>query len=186
MKKVHKIALEESVSFRDVFRRNFSKFSSARNQITQWNRFKKNSSNHVLLSLRGGWFHDPLLTEIKHPYMRLIRKARLGVSELASHTHYMNASCNKICPHCHLNKLEDLDHYFLECPAYTQQRSEFLEKITPLLDELGLPNDRVSSFLGFPTGSASKRYFQCHRDTRRKLYLQTCHYMEASKRFQFV
>ena len=85
-----------------------------------------------------------------------------------------------------LNHFESLNHFFLECPAYSQQRAVFIEKISPILDELGLPNDKVSSFLGFPQGSASKRYFQSNRDTREKLYLQTCRFMEASQRFRFV
>ena len=186
MTRVQKIALEQELSFRVVFRRNFSRFSSAWNQTSQWDEFKNNSPNHILSSYRGGWFHDSLLTEISHPYMRLIRTVRLGVSELASHTHYMNLSQSSICPHFKLNHFESLNHFFFECPAYSQQRAVFIEKISPILDELGLPNDKVSSFLGFPQGSASKRYFQSNRDTREKLYLQTCRFMEASQRFRFV
>ena len=170
MTRVQKIALEQELSFRVVFRRNFSRFSSAWNQTSQWDEFKNNSPNHILL----------------YPYMRLIRKARLGVSELASHTHYMNLSQSRICPHFKLNHFESLNHFFFECPAYSQQMAVFIEKISPILDELGLPNDKVSSFLGFPQGSASKRYFQSNRDTREKLYLQTCRFMETSQRFRFV
>ena len=181
-----KIAEEEDVPFKMAFKSICSKLSCIINQKIQWEGFLSTSPNHILGTFRGGWYHDPLLTEIKDPYMRLIRKARLGVSELASQTHYLSQSKSRICSHCQSNSIEDLHHYFFECSAYDSQRASFLDSVRPLLYSLGLPQGKVAPILGFPQGPASKRYFQTHSVTRKQLYLETCKYMRSTQRFRFV
>ena len=123
---------------------------------------------------------------IKNPYMRLVRKARLEASELLSHTPYMSQSGSKICTHCQSNNTEDLHHFFFQCTAYNSQRVEFLERINPILRDLGLPLNDVSSVLGFPQGPASKHYFSSNKCLREQLYLETCRYMRLLQRFSYV
>ena len=118
--------------------------------------------------------------------MRLIRKARLGASELLGHTPYMSQSGSKICTHCQSQCTEDLHHYFFQCSAFNSQRTKFLERIDPILQDLGLPSHQVSSVLGFPQGPASKRYFSSNKDLREQLYLETCRYMRLTQRFSYV
>ena len=186
--KAQKKALKARVPFRSIVSRHrlVSQFLNGRNQILQWNDFTTTSPNHILATMRGGWYRDPLLTELKDPFMRLIRKARLGVSELASHTPYMSQSKDRTCFQCSSNAIESLHHFFFECDGFRQQRVDFLSAINPILDELALPRNKVASVLGFPTGTASKGYFKYHRELREKLYLETCKYMRLTQRFSFV
>ena len=169
-----------------LFKYFFSKVAHAVNNSTQWNDFETNFPNHILHSFRKGWYFDPLLTGIRDPYMRLIRKARLGVSELASHTHYMCQSKSKACTHCDSGSHETLHHFFFECSAYDSQRAKFLNTVRPILSELGLPFDQVWPLLGFPRGAASKRYFHTHKHLREQLYSETCDFMRKTSRFRFV
>ena len=175
----------QNVPFHKLFKRLFPKFIKAWNTQYQWKEFC-NSRKGTLSSFREGWYHDNLLYSIRDPYMRLIRKCRLGVSELACHSHYRDPSCSKICAQCNLGVSEDLQHYFFECPAFHTHRKIFLNRIKPLLDNLGLPQGEVAPVLGFPEGSASKRYFKTHMSDRKQLYLATCTYMRSTQRFQFV
>ena len=183
---IRKDCVEANVTFKAAFRKCFSMISNGVNQDTQLREFRRSSPNHILNTLRGGWYHDPLLIEIKNPYMRLVRKARLEASELLSHTPYMSQSGSKICTHCQSNNTEDLHHFFFQCTAYNSQRVEFLERINPILRDLGLPLNDVSSVLGFPQGPASKRYFSSNKCLREQLYLETCRYMRLSQRFSYV
>ena len=183
---IRKDCVETNVTFKAAFRKCFSMISNGVNQDTQLREFRRSSPNHTLNTLRGGWYHDPLLIEIKNPYMRLVRKARLEASELLSHTPYMSQSGSKICTHCQSNNTEDLHHFFFQCTAYNSQRVEFLERINPILRDLGLPLNDVSSVLGFPQGPASKRYFSSNKCLREQLYLETCRYMRLSQRFSYV
>ena len=127
----------------------------------------------LLSSFREGWYHDNLLYSIRDPYMRLIRKCRLGVSELACDSHHKNPSYSRICTQCNLGVPEDLQHYFFECPAFSTHRKDFLTRVRPLLASLGLPQGKVAPVLGFPKGSASKRYFKINRSVRQQLYLES-------------
>ena len=175
----------EGVPFEKAFTKLFPKFIKAWNTQFQWKEFC-NTRHGTLSKFREGWYHDPLLHEIRDPYMRLIRKCRLGVSELACHSHHRDPSCSKLCKHCTLNVPEDLRHYFFQCPAFSQHRMNFLTRIKPLLGRLGLSQGEVGPILGFPSGSASKRYFKTHRSDRRQLYLETCKFMRLTQRFRFV
>ena len=186
LNELRKLSIECNQPFKVGFRRNFSKISSAINQRTQLDDLRYFSPNHILNTLRGGWYHDPLLSEIKNPYMRLIRKARLGASELLGHTPYMSQSGSKICTHCQSQCTEDLHHYFFQCSAFDSQRTKFLERIDPILQDLGLPSHQVASVLGFPQGSASKLYFSSNKDLRKQFYLETCRYMRLTQRFSYV
>ena len=62
----------------------------------------------------------------------------------------------------------------------------FLERVKPILSDLGLAQGQVAPLLGFPQGSASKRYFKANKELRERLYLETCDYMSSTQRFQFV
>ena len=63
LNKSRKLCAEFNVSFKSAFRRNFSKISSAINQSTQLSDLRHSHPTHILNSLRGGWYHDPLLTD---------------------------------------------------------------------------------------------------------------------------
>ena len=61
----------------------------------QWDQFLQDSPNNILTQYRDSWYHDPLLHQLNDPFMRIIRKCRLGVSELRSHSWFHNQNRSK-------------------------------------------------------------------------------------------
>lgn len=145
----------------------------------------KASRRNPLTRFRESWYHDALLHEIQNPYMRIIRKLRLGVSELKSHSWYHNPQKSTKCQHCHTHQDETLEHFFEVCPAFASQRSQFVEKITPILNSLKLPIT-VASFLGFDKKLEGKRYAKHSKSLRQRLYQCTCDFLKSTSRFEFV
>mgnify|MGYP004021405239 CR=1 FL=1 len=171
-------------SFGKLFRVLFSETSRKFFQDLQESIFRRDYPNHTLCQYRKSWYHDSLLHRFRNPYMRLVRKCRLGVSELRSHSYYLNQG-SKICPHCHTQQEETLEHFFLSCPAFIPQRTEYLAKVTPLLRELNLPIT-VASFLGFDHNLEHRNYSSQQLSLRRHLYRHTCDFFRLTNRFKFL
>merc|ERR1711951_258312 len=101
------------------------------------------------------------------PYMRVIRKCRLGRSELAAHSYLLNEGLSKMCTHCKMQTSESLSHFLLHCPTYTKQRSKLFTLVNSILKELGLERKCVKSLLGINDGMRSKKH--CQR-TKNKVF----------------
>ncbi|CAF1090286.1 unnamed protein product [Didymodactylos carnosus] len=56
-------------------------------------------------------------------------RVRVDFSALRSHLKKHKITVDNICEQCSTNSVEDPKHYFLECPAYDQQRSKLLETL---------------------------------------------------------
>ena len=151
----------------------------------QWDQFVKNSPKLTISRYRGAWYHDPLIHQIDDPYMRIIRKLRLDVSEISSHSWFRNQNKSKKCPHCCLDQEETLAHFFLICPGFSRQRAQFHDNVVPILNDLSLPYS-VSSFLGFDQRLKSKHFSKSHSSSRRRLYKATCDFLQSTGRFKFV
>ena len=154
-------------------------------EALQWNMFQSSSDCATLRKYRRNWYYDPLLFEIKNPYMRLIRKCRVGRSELACHSGF-RYSTGRLCTNCNLKEDETLEHCFLKCPKFKQQRSALFKAIEPVAKDLGLSHKSVKTLLGFDCHLVSKQYRRDKVLLRRQLYNHTCKFMQDSNRFQFV
>ena len=151
----------------------------------QWDQFVKESPKLTLSQQRGAWYHDPLIHQMNDPYMRIIRKLRLDVSEIYSHSWFRSQCKSKKCPHCSLDHDETLAHFFLICPAFSGQRAKFRDNVIPILNDLSLPYS-ISSFLGFDQRLKSKNFSKSHMSNRRRLYQETCDFLRSTGRFKFV
>ena len=156
------------------------------NQL-QWEEFKVTCPKNILLQFRNFWYHDPLVHQINHPYMRIIRKCRLGTSELRAHAWYLNQHRSRICEHCNLGVEETLDHLFYTCPAFSDQRERYLANVAPILSDLNLPNT-TASLLGFSDRLRFKNFSSSHHicDQRRLLFTHTCQFLKSTDRFKYV
>ncbi|CAF0728749.1 unnamed protein product [Didymodactylos carnosus] len=56
-------------------------------------------------------------------------RVRVDFSALRSHLKKHKTTIDNICEQCSTNSVEDSKHYFLEYPAYDQQRSKLLETL---------------------------------------------------------
>ncbi len=53
-------------------------------------------------------------------------------SKLKVDAYKMGYYQDNLCTNCHQNKIEDLLHYFFQCPKYNIQRNSLLQKIKSL------------------------------------------------------
>ena len=180
------ICRKENYPVLKIFRRRMCPTLTELYQHIQWGDFSNSSGCDMLRRHRGGWYHDPLLHELKDPFMRVIRKCRLGRSELAIHSFYHEPKGDKNCTFCNQRKIESLNHFFFKCPRYSKERSLYFEKVKPLFRKLGLPQDHVSSCLGFNQRLGSKKYRIQTKSLRTSLYKHTCDFLRQSNRFRFV
>ena len=151
----------------------------------QWSQFVKAFPRHTLSNYRKCWYHDPLIHQMTDPYMRIIRKLRLGVSEICSQSWFHNENRSKICTYCSLQQVENLNHFFLVCPAFTEQRSQLNASVDSILNDLNL-DFSVASLLGFDHRLKSKNFSKSHTSLRRQLYQSTCNFLRSTGRFRFV
>ena len=151
----------------------------------QWSQFVKAFPRHTLSRYRKCWYHDPLIHQMTDPYMRIIRKLRLGVSEICSQSWFHNENRSKICTYCSLQQVENLNHFFLVCPAFTEQRSQLNASVDSILNDLNI-DFSVASLLGFDHRLKSKNFSKSHASLRRQLYQSTCNFLRSTGRFRFV
>ena len=149
----------------------------------QFSDFKQRKGCRVLKSLRTCWYHDKLIHEMVDPRMRLVRKLRIGASELRDHSFYLNGF-SRSCPHCGYVR-EDLRHFFFECPAYKVQREVFLVETKKLLDKINCVVS-TASVLGFHRNLKYRGFTKSTVDLRRKVFQQTMDFISSSKRFQYA
>ena len=169
-------------SFRNTFRRKSADFY----RKSQWDAFITHHPEHALSQRRTEWYHDDLIHTIKHPYMRLVRKCRLGASELAAHCAFLQPSKTGICTHCDMGINETSHHFIFDCPAFSSQRSDYFRLVRPLLKSMSIGSITVSSCLGFHPSIRSKIYRKRTRNTRREVLIRTCEYFKATGRFKYV
>ena len=131
--------------------------------------------------LRGtGWHWDPLVYSLDNPQMRLLRKLRLGVSELAAHCFFLNKG-DKKCRNCVSSEDEDLKHYFFDCLKYSKIRTDMHKELHNIW---GVDIDlSLRLVLGFSNNK--KNYGKSNREKQRKSYICVCNYIEKSSCFRF-
>ena len=165
--------------FRGIYRRH-AKIMIQEQQFTQ---FLNSSQGRVLKLLRKAWYHDSLIHEIVNPGMRLIRKLRLGASELRDHCFYMNGG-TRICPMCNQDT-ETLNHFFFVCPKYISQRERFLSKFYIWTNEIGV-NLNIRTILGFHEKLANKKFARLTRTVRENIFQETIDYILSANRFKYL
>ena len=128
------------------------------------------------------WFWDPILYSIANPQMRLLRKLRFGVSELADHSFFLNNG-NRICCNCTLQSEENLEHYFLNCPKYLKIRQEMKQELKSIWgDQVDITTKLI---LGFFKKIESRSFRKSTSNQRKRSYLCVCDYIFKSTRFSF-
>jgi len=147
--------------------------------LSQLSRFRKPKGGRKLRRLRGvTLYHDDLLHSIPNPWMRQLRKIRLGVSRLLDHTHFMNQNA-RICSKCDCNMNETPEHYFFKCKAYSNIRKPFLKT----LQNLEVKKPSVGLVLDFDKRLQCKTYKKRTRPLRPKILRNTLKFIQDSKRF---
>ena len=166
-----------------VFRNTFRNYARKAIVDAHLSDFKQRKGCRVLKSLRTSWYHDKLIHEIVDPRMRLVRKLRVGASELRDHSFYLNGF-SRSCPQCE-HVREDLQHFFFECPSYKVQREVFLAETKKLLDKINCVVS-TATVLGFHPNLKNRRFTKSTVDLRRKVFQQTMDFISSTGRFQYT
>ena len=125
------------------------------------------------------WYHDKLVHEISNPWMRQLRKIRLGVSELLDHTHFIDQNL-RVCTQCSSGEKETVPHFLLRCQAYSSIRTKYLKNVA----KLGADVSNFKILLGFNEKLKCKSYQKRTLDNREKILQQTLWFIQKSGRFK--
>ena len=99
----------------------------------------------VLKQFKTNWYKDPIINVIDNDMVHVLKRLRIGNSKLRRHCKRGDL---KICVNCGDNKIENIQHYLLECEKFTNQRTYMINKVEPLLNEMNKKLD-VKHLLGF-------------------------------------
>ena len=92
-------------------------------QQIQWNAAKEGK---VLKQFKKRWWVDRVINDISDPKVYIIRRMRIGNSDLNSH-HSVGA--NKICKMCDKNCMETNSHFLLQCERFKKERDVLKKNI---------------------------------------------------------
>ena len=124
------------------------------------------------------WYHDKLLHETETPWIRQLRKLRLGVSRLADHNSHIEAK-PKTCLLCDIGENETVTHFLLHCKAHVGPRRRLLQG----LKKMGVKRPTVSLLLGFDLQLTSKVFRKRSFRKRRDILQMTLCFLQDSQRF---
>ena len=132
---------------------------------------------------RGGYYRDQAIMRLSTKGSRLLRKIRLGVSELAEQSHSKNLSASSTCRFCTRNAEETPSHFLLHCPAFDKHRQPFLKKVRPLLHKCGLTLS-AQNLLGMSQTLVKPSVEKSTRTLRENILSQTALFIFKTKRFK--
>ena len=137
----------------------------------------------ALKNFRSKWYFDHALSFSNASAIRIIRRIRLGVSELREHSFFLTVNRSKICE-CQMGVDESPQHYFCVCPRYSGARTELLERIRPILRRLDIAFT-ASSCLGFHPRLENRQFEKHTRTDRLALLQEVSNYVVATSRFKY-
>ena len=81
-----------------------------------------------------------LINQSLYKYQKILAKFRLSAHRLRIEIARYNSTNNdvppeqRLCPncHCHLHKVEDEEHFWIECPKYEEERKSLFESASKL------------------------------------------------------
>ena len=131
---------------------------------------------------RGGYYRDQAIM-LSAKGSRLLRKIRLGVSELAEQSHSKKLSTSSTCRFCTLNADETPSHFLLHCPVFDKHRQPYLKKVRPLLQKCGLTLS-AQNLLGMSQTLVRPSVEKNSRTLRENILSQTALFIFKTKRFK--
>ena len=117
----------------------------------------------------------------KEPAQTHHSRIRLGISHLNAQLFLYIKAVNPDCPHCS-GIPESIDHFFLNCPHYTQQRDLMLQRLTALQNTHDIeitnlpPKQKIQIFL---QGGSKFKFI-----INSAIFTEIQNFIEATKRFK--
>ena len=117
---------------------------------------------------------------------KLLSQVRMGLSPLNYHLFTFNINDNPFCPSCH-DSLETANHFFMECPKYSDFREILMQEISEISVTSSVCNnfniissEQIYSWIveGFPVAVqlSSSNINKC-------LFRAVCKFISSTKRF---
>ena len=98
-------------------------------QIKEW---KDDVHGRILKKYQYQWNNNITFTKQYDKQMGIIRKLRLGCSDLADHKGFLFMNPGK-CPACDCYNIETNEHYMERCEKYRNERYNLYKNLNPLL-----------------------------------------------------
>ena len=105
----------------------YAKSKVGHNKLRSYNKFKKVFKTEPYL-----------INQSLYKYQKILAKFRLSTHRLRIETARYNSKNNyvppedRLCPNCHLHKVEDEEHFLIECPKYEEYRKSLFESASEL------------------------------------------------------
>ena len=103
----------------------YAKSKVGHNKLRSYNKFKKIFKTE-----------PSLINQSLYKYQKILAKFRLSAHRLRIETARYNSKNNyvppeeRLCPNCHLHKVEDEEHFWIECPKYEEDQKSLFESAT--------------------------------------------------------
>merc|ERR1712018_104403 len=88
----------------------------------------------ALKQYKRHWWVDRILYDITNPVVTIIRRMRIGNSDLNAHK--SGHGRNRLCKYCDDDLPETINHYFLKCNKYINERRNLKNSIRRSLDHM--------------------------------------------------
>ena len=147
-------------------------------QEIQWN---KAEEGKVLKQFKKRWWVDRVINDISDPKVHIIRRMRIGNSDLNSHH---SGGINKICKMCDKNCEETNTHFLLQCERYKNERNELKKNVERNLSKMKIEM-KTDTLLGvneklMTSRTMTKNYFN---EIKNILY-EVLKFIKKTKRFE--
>ena len=146
---------------------------------TQMKLWYQADEGKVMKKYKNTWYKDRVIDKIKDPMVYVIKKMRIGNSELQAHR---KAGKMGICA-CGEEE-ETIEHYFLRCKKYRDIRVDMIKGVITVNKKCGM-SSVIKSILGmYPEVFKSKTKSKKLENIIKENYKNVFQYMRKSKRFE--
>ena len=118
-------------------------------------------------------------------YGKILTQIKFQLSKLNNHLFLYNITDNPFCPWCH-DCVEDTQHFFYSCDAYTNARTQLLISLTECLNCFKVTNLRVndpSSMIGLILDGVKLNDKQLTCDINKRIFSIVRTFVKTTNRF---
>ena len=147
-------------------------------QQKQWNEAEE---GRVLKQYKRRWWVDRVINDISDPMIHVIRRMRIGNSDLNSHQPKRGS---RLCNMCDNNSEETNEHYLLRCEKYENEREELKMNVKRNMSMMNMKFS-IENLLGLnqrimSSKMLSKNYF----NHLKNILVQVLNFIRKTKRFE--
>ena len=150
---------------------------------TQCRLYNSSKTGIVLKKYKSKWYRDKVIDTIGDRRIKVIKKMRIGNSDL--NYHKKDVKLSRICPNCDKRSIETNEHFFLSCPKFKYERSVLMKKIKS--SRIKTKVNMMKKILGFfEDVYCSKKKFELYKKEIKIILEASMDYISDTARFKQV